>query len=143
MSPLPFFSDSLFSISLILLFLPRLRCPAVGEPCVHALMFYFKPLGGALEELEFSFPNHPEEKSVVASHGSAGWPLRSKQPLCGRLRWHFNLNGCCGHDGLKDADVYFYYLRIGNAEGNVLIAVYLCACVRVILISQKVLNRIA
>jgi len=36
-----------------------------------------------------------------------------------------------------------YYLRIENAEGYVLIAVYLYACVRVIRISQKVLNRIA
>jgi len=33
-------------------------------------------------------------------------------------------------------------LRIENAEGNVLIAVYLYACVCVIRISQKVLNRI-
>jgi len=37
----------------------------------------------------------------------------------------------------------FHYLRIENAEGNVLIAVDLYACVRVIHISQKVLNRIA
>jgi len=36
-----------------------------------------------------------------------------------------------------------YYLCIENAEGNVLIAVYLYACVSVICISQKVLNRIA
>jgi len=35
------------------------------------------------------------------------------------------------------------YLRIQNAEGYVLIAVYLYACVRVIRISQKVLNLIA
>jgi len=35
------------------------------------------------------------------------------------------------------------YLHIENAEGNVLIAVYLYACMRVIRISQKVLNRIA
>jgi len=35
------------------------------------------------------------------------------------------------------------YLRIENAEGNVLIAVYLFVCVRVIRITQKVLNRIA
>jgi len=35
------------------------------------------------------------------------------------------------------------YLRIENAEGNVLIAVYLYACVSVIRISQKCLNRIA
>jgi len=34
------------------------------------------------------------------------------------------------------------YLRIENAEGYVLIAVYLYACVRVIRKSQKVLNRI-
>jgi len=36
-----------------------------------------------------------------------------------------------------------FYLRIENAEGYVLIAVYLYACVRVIRISQKVLDRIA
>jgi len=36
-----------------------------------------------------------------------------------------------------------YSLRIENAEGNVLIAVYLYACVRVIRIGQKVLNWIA
>jgi len=35
------------------------------------------------------------------------------------------------------------YLRIENVEGNVLIAVYLYACVSVIRITQKVLNRIA
>ncbi|TNN28244.1 hypothetical protein EYF80_061607 [Liparis tanakae] len=35
------------------------------------------------------------------------------------------------------------YLRIENEEGNVLIAVYLFVCVRVIRITQKVLNRIA
>jgi len=34
-----------------------------------------------------------------------------------------------------------HYLRIENAEGYVLIAVYLHACVRVIRISQNVLNR--
>jgi len=35
-----------------------------------------------------------------------------------------------------------YYLRIENAEGYVLIAVYLFICMRVILRSKKVLNRI-
>jgi len=35
------------------------------------------------------------------------------------------------------------YLRIENGEGNVLIAVYLYVCVRVIRISQKVANRIS
>jgi len=35
------------------------------------------------------------------------------------------------------------YLRIENAEGYVLIAVYIFVCVRVIRITQKVLNRIA
>jgi len=35
------------------------------------------------------------------------------------------------------------YLRIENAESNVLIAVYLFICMRVIRITQKVLNRIA
>jgi len=38
-----------------------------------------------------------------------------------------------------DAD----YLRIENAEGYVLIAVYLFICMRVPRITQKVLNRIA
>jgi len=44
-----------------------------------------------------------------------------------------------------DVNLYilYCYLRIENAEGNVLIAVYLYACVRVIRISQKVLNQIA
>jgi len=36
-----------------------------------------------------------------------------------------------------------YYLRIENAEGYVLIAVYLFICMRVNRITQKVLNRIA
>jgi len=35
-----------------------------------------------------------------------------------------------------------YYLRIENAEGYVLIAVYLFICMRVTRITQKVLNRI-
>jgi len=35
------------------------------------------------------------------------------------------------------------YLRIENVEGNVLIAVYLFICMRVIRRNQKVLNRIA
>jgi len=35
------------------------------------------------------------------------------------------------------------YLRIENAEGNVLIAVYLFICMRVTRITQQVLNRIA
>jgi len=40
-----------------------------------------------------------------------------------------------------------HYLRIENAEGNVLIAVYLCIylfiCMRVIRVTKKVVNRIA
>jgi len=36
---------------------------------------------------------------------------------------------------------FAFYLRIENAEGYVLIAVYLFVCVRVIGITQKVLNR--
>jgi len=35
------------------------------------------------------------------------------------------------------------YLRIENAEGNVLIAVYLFICMRVIRVTKKVVNRIA
>jgi len=35
------------------------------------------------------------------------------------------------------------YLRIENAEGNVLIAMYLFICMRVTRITQKALNRIA
>jgi len=38
---------------------------------------------------------------------------------------------------------WYIYLHIENAEGNVLIAVYLYACVCVIRISQKVLNLLA
>jgi len=38
---------------------------------------------------------------------------------------------------------YDYYLRIENAEGYVLIAVYLFICMRVTRITQKVLNQIA
>jgi len=48
---------------------------------------------------------------------------------------------------VSDGLPWTYYLRIENAEGYVLIAVYLfiylCICVRVIRITQKVLNRIA
>jgi len=36
-----------------------------------------------------------------------------------------------------------HYLRIENAEGYVLIALYLFICMRVIRITHKVLNRIA
>jgi len=39
--------------------------------------------------------------------------------------------------------LFIYYLRIENAEGYVLIAVYLYTCVRAIRISKKVLNGIA
>jgi len=46
--------------------------------------------------------------------------------------WGGSVGGCF---------IIHYYLRIENAEGNVLIAVYLYACVRVIRISKKVLNR--
>jgi len=45
--------------------------------------------------------------------------------------------------GGGDSLAALYYLRIENAEGYVLIAVYLYACVRVIRISQKVFNGIA
>jgi len=38
---------------------------------------------------------------------------------------------------------YYYYYRIENAEGYVLIAVYLFICMCVTRITQKVLNRIA
>jgi len=38
---------------------------------------------------------------------------------------------------------YTCYLRIENADGNVLITVYLFICICVIRITQKVLNRIA
>jgi len=44
---------------------------------------------------------------------------------------------------LHDVVYYYYYLRIETAEGYVLIAVYLFICMRVIRITQKVLNRIA
>jgi len=37
----------------------------------------------------------------------------------------------------------YYYLRIENAEGYVLIAVYLFICMRVTRITKKVFNRIA
>jgi len=37
----------------------------------------------------------------------------------------------------------YYYLLIENAEGYVLIAMYLFICMRVTRITQKVLNRIA
>jgi len=40
-------------------------------------------------------------------------------------------------------ELQHYYLRIENAEGNVLIAVYLFICMRVIRITKKVYNRIA
>jgi len=39
--------------------------------------------------------------------------------------------------------LFIYYLHIENAEGYVLIAVCLFICMRVIRITQKVLNRIA
>jgi len=52
------------------------------------------------------------------------------------------INICLGKAVFKEW-LSFYYLRIENPEGYVLIAVYLYACVRVIRISQKVLNRIA
>jgi len=39
--------------------------------------------------------------------------------------------------------LYHYYRRIENAEGYVLIVVYLFICIRVPRITQKVLNRIA
>jgi len=38
---------------------------------------------------------------------------------------------------------FFHYLRIENAEGYVLVAIYLFICICVIRITKKVFNRIA
>jgi len=58
---------------------------------------------------------------------------------------HHNL--LSDHLNVLYQNIIYYYLRIENAEGYVLIAVYLFIylfiCMRVIRITKKVLNRIA
>jgi len=50
---------------------------------------------------------------------------------------------CYYHGTARGLYLIINTFRIENAEGNVLIAVYLDVCVRVICKGQKVLNRIA
>jgi len=52
-----------------------------------------------------------------------------------------NKNKHCYPSPVQHVRITYYYLGIENAEGNVLIAVYLYACV--LFACQKVLNRIA
>jgi len=100
-----------------------------------------------VEEKSKEFVQKVEEKSIDLIQK---WEEKSRE-FIGNFLQMFGPEGAlvstlvyfCLMRRRSDEEHIFYYLRIENAEGAVLIAVYLYACVRVICISQKVLNRIA
>jgi len=92
--------------------------------------------------LHFTHPKQSEQWAAAKRPGShSGFSVSLKDTLTG-AEPGINpvMNGGAAPPPSRSSTGY---RRIENAEGNVLIAVYLYACVRVIRISQKVFNRIA
>jgi len=79
--------------------------------------------------------------------------VKSKSTDSGPVRGYFQLlfSVMCNYLRIENAEGYvliavylfIYYLRIENAEGYVLIAIYLFICMCVIRLTKKVVNRIA